>query len=168
MEKIKIGIITSAQGLNGEVRMFHDSGDEEALRRLNTLFLRGGAGETVHRIEWLRMQKRTPIIKLEGTDDRNGAEALIDSEVYALLSESRPDEEDVWLVSELVGLEVFLGDGEAAFGRVKGITDNPAHDILEIETDGRILLLPFVDTFVKQVDTEKDAIRITPPDGWLE
>jgi len=169
MEKIKIGKITAAQGLNGEVRLFHYSGDEEALKRLSSFFLRDGKGEAAYRIEWLRMQKRTPIIKLEGIEDRNAAEALIDVEVFALLSESRPDEEGAWLVSELVGLKVFLDEeGDTALGRIKDVIDNPAHEILEIETSNGILLLPFIDTFVKHVDTADGVVKIAPPEGWLE
>ena len=155
--------------MRGEVRLFHDSGDEEALRRLSTLFLRGGAGEKAYAIEWLRMQKRTPILKLKGIEDRGAAEALVDAEAYALVSESRPDEDGAWLVSDLIGLEVFvLGDESASIGRLKGLIDNPAHDILEIEAEGRALMLPFIDTFVSEVDTAGGRIVIDPPEGWLE
>jgi len=169
MEKIKIGTITAAQGLRGETRLFHDSGDEGALKRLTTLFLRKGADETAYPIEWMRMSKRTPIIKLEGIEDRDSAEALIGSEVRVLLSESQPDEEDVWLVTELVGLEVFTGEeGSAALGRVSALIDNPAHDILEITTEGGVRLLPLVDVFVPEVDTAKGRIVIAPPAGWFD
>ena len=168
-EKILIGKVTAAQGLGGEARIFHDSGDEEALRRLSSLFLRIGADEAEYRIEWLRMQKRTPIIKLKGIEDRAAAEALVGAEVYALLSESRPDEEDAWLVSDLVGLAVFPDEASGpALGRVKSVISNPAHDILEIETDIGERLLPFIDKFVIRVDTEGGIIIIKPPEGWLE
>jgi len=169
MEKIKIGTITAAQGLRGEARLFHDSGDEEALGRLTTLFLRKGADETAYPIEWMRMHKRTPIIKLKGIEDRDSAEALIGSEARALLCESRPDEEDAWLVSELVGLEVFCDEtGSAPLGRISALIDNPAHDILEIKTEGGVRLLPLVDVFVSEVDTVRGRIIIAPPVGWLD
>ena len=89
----------------------HDSGDEEALRRLTFLFVDMGGSDKALRIEKLRMQKRTPILKLSGVDDRNAAEALIGRDVYADKDESRPCEEDAWLVSDLVGLEVRFAPG---------------------------------------------------------
>ena len=171
MKKIKIGRISGAQGLRGEVKLFHDSGDEDAVRNLTSLFLGTGDSEAAYRIEWLRIQKRTPVFKLEGIDDRNAAEALIDSAVYALEDESRPAGDGAWLVSDLVGLEVRLGGGEGdgtAAGRVKGVIDNPAHDILEIEINGVIRLLPFVDVFVPEVRPESGYIQIFPPNGWLD
>ena len=168
-QKILIGKISGAQGLHGEVRIYHDSGDEEALRRLSTLFLRNDKIETAHRIEGLRMQKRTPILKLSGIEDREAAEALCGKEVFALLCEARPDEEGVWLVSDLVGLEVFNTEaGSAPLCRIRAVIDNPAHDILEIETPGGIRLLPFVDMFVREVDTVGGGVYIAPPEGWLE
>ena len=168
-EKILIGKITAAQGLRGEVRLFHNSGDEEALGRLSSLFLRSGAGETEYRIEWMRMQKRTPIIKLSGIEDRASAEALLNADVYALLSESRPDGEEAWLVSDLVGLEALPDEtGSPAIGRIKAVISNPAHDILEIETEQGKGLLPFIDTFVLKVDVSGGIIVISPPEGWLQ
>ena len=131
--------------------------------------MRSDSGEKEYPIEWLRMQKRTPILKISGVDDRASAEALTDSEVYALLSESRPNEEGVWLVSELVGLEVFSDEaGRPAIGRIESVIDNPAHEILEIRTEGTSRLLPFIDAFVREVDTEGGRIVIVPPDGWFE
>ena len=171
MKKINIGRISGAQGLHGEVKLFHDSGDEDAIRRLSTLFLRNRETEEAFRIEWHRMHKRTPVFKLEGIDDRNAAESLIGRAVYTLENESRPDEDGAWLESDLVGLEVRIGsengDG-AAIGRIKGVIDNPAHDILEIEMDTGIRLLPFVDIFVDDVRPENGYIRIFPPPGWLD
>ena len=151
------------------MKIFHDSGDEEALRRLSSLFLRDGTTETVYRIEWMRMHKRTPIIKLNGIEDRSAAEGLIDKDVFALLAEARPDEDGAWLVSELVGLLVFDNEkGAEAIGRVISVISNPANDILEIEMDGGRRLLPFVDLFVPEVDIDEGRVLITPPEGWLE
>ena len=169
MKKIKIGRISGAQGLRGEVRLYHDSGDEEAIRRLTSLFLRKEDDETEARIEELRMHKRTPILKLEGVEGRDAAEALAGFDVYALDSEARPDEDGVWLVSDLVGLEVraAAGPGEISVGTIKSIIDNPAHDILEIDNGDYVRLLPLVDVFVKEVLPEAGYIIIIPPEGWL-
>ena len=175
------------QGLRGEVKLMHDSGDEEALRRLTSLFLSLEGGEKEFRIESLRMQRRTPIMKLSGLEDRNAAEKLIGCDVYADMEESRPKEEGVWLVSDLIGLEIRFAPDENAgaapealdtspgtpgvgAGRcsVKSVIDNPAHDVLEIETGKGIRLLPLVDVFIREIDTQSGFITIIPPNGWLD
>ena len=179
-----------AQGLHGEVKLMHDSGDEEALRRLTSVFLDLDGSEKALHIEKLRMHKRTPILTLSGVSDRDAAEALIGYDVYADKSESRPDEEDAWLVSDLAGLEVRItpgapsapggaGPGSPCDGRgddfdivgpfyIRDVKSNPAHDILEIETSKGVRLLPMIDLFVIEVDIQSGFIVIDPPAGWLE
>jgi len=167
IQKIRIGRIAGAQGLRGEVRLYHDSGDEEAIRRVNVLFLSKDRISAEYRVEGLRMQKRTPILKLSGVGDRNAAEALIGAEAFVLLDEARPHEEGSWLVSDLAGLDVLLAEkGGVSIGKVRGILDNPAHDLLEIETDRGLRLLPFIDAFVREVDVAGGRVLITPPEGW--
>ena len=57
--------------------------------------------------------------------------------------------------------------GFEVVGKIKGIIDNPAHDIFEIETENGVRMLPFVDVFVTEVNTEDGFITIDPPEGWL-
>jgi 16S rRNA processing protein RimM len=181
VKKIKIGRITGAQGLRGEVKMFHDSGEAEALERLTSLFLKGEGGSETgsepelaeYVIENLRMHKRTPIFKLNGIENRDSAEALIGFDVYTNEDESRPEGEDAWFASDLVGMKVRIAsspsapryDGEYL---VKSIISNPAHDILEIETPYGIKMLPFIDVFIHKVDINTGYITIIPPEGWLD
>ena len=173
MKLIKIGRISGAQGLRGEVKIYHNSGDDKALERLTSLFLIEDGESKQYRINELRMHKRTPIFQLAGVDDRNSAEALVGIDVYADEEESRPIEEDSWLVSDLIGMEVRLYSDEdnhsnSSVYRVKNIISNPAHDILEIEIENEIRMLPFIDVFVKEINTEKSFISISPPEGWLD
>ena len=179
MGKIKIGKISGAQGLKGEVKLYHDSGDEEALSRFSVLFLHSdvSASDTAFVelvVEGLRYARKTPILKLAGVCSRDEAEALIGLKVYVDEDEARPKEAGAWLVSDLIGLDVCI-DCEI-IGKIKSIIDNPAHDIIEIErnggteTDARLptLLLPFIDVFVREVNQEAGYIKIIPPEGWLE
>jgi 16S rRNA processing protein RimM len=44
-----------------------------------------------------------------------------------------------------------------------------SQDILEIETpEGREVLLPWVDQFVKTVDLEAGHVRVTPIEGFFD
>ena len=169
MKTIKIGRVSGAQGLRGEIKIFHDSGEQEALERLTSLFLFDGNEYKNYRIQKQRMQKRTPIFKLESVDDRDMAESLIGLGVFVDETESRQGGDDVWLASDLTGLEVRIFEEDMAIPfRVKSIISNPAQDILEIETDKGIRMLPFIDIFIKEVDMEAKLITILPPEGWID
>jgi 16S rRNA processing protein RimM len=110
VNKIKIRRISGVQGLRGEVKMFHDSGEYEALKRLTSLFLGSGSGKgsIEYTVENMRMHKRTPIYKLEGIEDREAAEALVGLDVFSDEEESRPEGEGAWFASELVGMRVMI------------------------------------------------------------
>jgi 16S rRNA processing protein RimM len=160
---IEIGYISGAQGLGGEVKFFHDSGERERLESVKEFFLRGGERDGSFEVESLRYKGRIPIVKLAGVDSRNAAEAMVGAKVFVDAEMVRPTEEDSFFVSELLGMDAVAPDG-SALGKVKQVIDNPAHDILVIEgADGKEFLVPMVDVFVKNVDTEKKEIIINPP-----
>lgn len=171
MKQIKIGRIAGAQGLRGEVKLYHESGDAESLSRASSLFLCPGDAEksdsskgaslppASYEIISLRMHGRTPILTLAGVSDRNAAEALIGSDVYVDEDEIRPTEADAFLVSDLVGISVIDAETGAEIGRVKSVIDNPAHDLLEVKkNDGAGLLIPMVDVYIKEIDTARGRI----------
>jgi len=167
VKAIRIGKITGAVGMRGEVSLWHDSGDEESLRRLPALFLSADAREP-YAVERLRYRKRAPIVKLRGVEDRSAAEALAGREVWADEDAARPAAQDGWLVSDLVGLEARGARDGARLGRVSDVISNPAHDLLEIEAaaacGGGKTLLPMVDVFVKRVDLRAGVIWLEPPE----
>jgi 16S rRNA processing protein RimM len=166
LKKIKIGRISGASGIRGEVKLWHDSGDSGQLMRLDSLFLcRDGGPLQEYGIDALRIRKKTPILKLPGVDDRNAAEALVGAEVWVDEERVRPTEEDAYLVSDLIGLAAVDADGGAPVGHVTGIVDNPAHDILQIETEGGAsFLLPMVDVFIESIDLNQGIIFIKAQD----
>jgi 16S rRNA processing protein RimM len=107
-------------------------------------------------------------IGLEGIEDRDAAEALrgrwvlVDSGDLATL----PPGEHYWY--ELVGCRVVNGAGEA-IGTVKEIWETGAHDVLVIEgTDGRRMLLPAVDEFLREVDVADRKLVIEAIPGLLD
>jgi len=159
--RIKIGTVAGAQGLRGEIKMRHDSGDSEQLSRLPSFFIR----EKEYTVENLRFQKQTPIFKLQGIDDRNAAEALIGAEIFADEELLRPQEQGTYLVSDLAGLEVVDKCGRP-LGKISATLDNPAHDLLEItKENGEKFLLPFIDAFISEVDVAAGFVRAELPEG---
>ena len=99
-------------------------------------------------------------VHLDGVDDRNVAQALTGSLIYA---EPIDDADALW-VHQLIGATVVDTDG-AERGRCVSVVDNPAADLLELDSGA---LVPA--NFVIGVDTEADpaVVTIDPPDGLFE
>jgi 16S rRNA processing protein RimM len=98
------------------------------------------------------------LVRFEGVTDRDAAEALRGA---VLVGEplDDPGEGRVW-VHELVGVAVRDVHGNA-FGHVKAVEVNPAHDLLVLD-DGALVPIVFV------VEQEPGVVIIDPPDGLLD
>jgi 16S rRNA processing protein RimM len=100
-----------------------------------------------------------PIIRLEGCQDRDGAEALRGQrlEVDAELPPLGPDE---WWAEELEGAHVF--DGERELGVVRRLLALPSCECLEVAREGGRpdLLVPLVHDAIRSVDVERARIDV--------
>ena len=75
-------------------------------------------------------------------------------------------EEDGYYDHELVGLEVRMD--KKPIGKVTGVMDTPNRKILEVDYQGREVLIPFVMDIVPEVDLDEGYLTITPPEGLLD
>ncbi|MFD0704400.1 ribosome maturation factor RimM [Alloscardovia venturai] len=184
---LRVCRIGRAQGLKGEVnvRIFTD----DPARRFapgTVLVTKDGREYTVKRS---RNFKNRWIVLFDAINDRNDSEALNGLDLFIPKDEptetshaSNSDEEDAWFLDDLVDLEVLLvDDSEAArkadydgvdahpIGRVSGVFNNTAQDLLEIRLEsGKKSLIPFVEQIVPIVDVDEDYILIDPPAGLLD
>jgi 16S rRNA processing protein RimM len=99
-------------------------------------------------------------VHLAGIDDRNAAEALAGTKVYA---EPLDDADALW-VHHLIGASVIEANGIDR-GRCVSVVANPAADLLELDSGD---LVPVV--FVTSVDVSGGVplVTIEPPDGLFE
>ena len=130
----------------------------------------------------VRAQGRTTVLRLEGVEDRDAAEALRGVLLTARSEPASPGgdgkggapggepfaETDDWALEDLVGLRCELADGTPA-GTLVGLDPSPAHDLLVVEQpSGTRALVPFVRALVPVVDVAGGRVVLTPPGGLLE
>ena len=156
MDIIKLGKITAPQGIKGEVRVYPYTDKPTRFSEIEAVLLNGRRC----RIEKARYMKNMAILKLEGIDDRNAAEAVRNRELRLPREELWKQPEDTYFVDDLVGCAVVSEDG-APVGTLKTIHSRPAQDLYEIEReDGSSFLLPAVKEFIKDVKTDEKIIVI--------
>lgn len=139
MDRIALAAVAGAHGVKGELRLklFTDSIDN--LARHESVYV----GSAEHRLESVRAGPSGAVVRLSGVSDRSGAEALRGSLVEVDRSALPPLEEGEYYHADLIGLPCFDGDGNA-LGRVAGVENYGAGDLLEVETsDGKRSLIPF-------------------------
>jgi 16S rRNA processing protein RimM len=175
---ILIGKIFGAAGVKGEIKLFHDSGERERIAGVGELFFlpkkQGGAdgvepGFIRRKVLSMRYVGKTPVLLVEGIRTRDEAESLSGDEVYVERDALAPLGDDGYYVDEITGFTVADETG-SRIGKVSGILDNPAHDILRIcpARGGDELLLPMVDVFVIAIDQGRREITVRLPDGLMD
>lgn len=113
-----------------------------------------------------RVHQQIYLLSFEGVPDRTAAEGLRNTRLLAELPDEGEDEG--WYEEDLVGLTVVLGDG-TTIGTVSALHTRDVQDLLEVErTDGRTVLVPFVEEIVPEIDEDAGLVRLDPPAGLLE
>lgn len=170
---VRVARIGKPHGIRGEVTVesFTDS-PETRFAEDQVLRVKAPQGNqpafdslTVTRARW---NKHILLIKFMEFSDRNTAETLRDAELYAPREE--PLDTEGWYAEQLIGLAVYLGNfASQQIGEVIDLITGQAQDLLEIRlSDGREVLVPFVEEIVPEISEEAGAIVITPPPGLLE
>jgi 16S rRNA processing protein RimM len=100
-----------------------------------------------------------PILRLDGCETRESAEALR-GEALLVARDSLPAlGEDEWWPEELEGCRVR--DGDRTIGVVTGVRALPSCEVLEVaREDGGELLVPLVRDAVRGVDVERRDIDV--------
>jgi 16S rRNA processing protein RimM len=150
----EVGRIGRAHGVGGEVYVVLITDLVERLAPGARLL----AGSQWLTVSESRPQQQRWLVHFEGIDDRTMAEKLTNS---ILLAEPVVDDSDdaLW-VHELIGTRVIDRQGVDR-GTCVAVLDNPAHDILELDT-GALVPVTFVLTCSGGVTT------IDPPEGLFD
>ncbi|MFC8921460.1 ribosome maturation factor RimM [Cellulosimicrobium sp. NPDC057127] len=163
--QLTVARIGKAHGLRGEVALDLRTDDPESRIAVGSALPTEPADAGPLTVASVRVHQGRWLVRFEGVADRTAAEALRGIEIVVEVEES--DEEDAWYAHELAGLRAESVDG-AELGRVEGLQEAPAHDLLVLrEPDGTRTLVPFVRAIVPVVDVPGGRVVLDPPGGLL-
>ncbi len=157
-----VGLVRGAHGVRGEVRIDPRTDVSDRFQRGRTL-LCDGIGPL--EIASLRGTPEAPIIGFAGHASREQAEALRGRFLRVPAAESRRAAGGAYLWADLVGLEVRSPSGEA-LGVVADILRTGSADVLVIRRDGGELLLPALESVIREVDLVSGHIVALPQEEY--
>ncbi|KAK7318887.1 hypothetical protein RJT34_03594 [Clitoria ternatea] len=193
---VNIGYVSSVHGLQGEIRVKpvtdfpHLRFSTPGRRWLKRKAL---GEEAIEQVE-LEEGREHPgmkswILKFRGFDTADQAKLLIGATLL-VPKEDRPElEEGEFYTQDLIGMRVFMKENGKLLGTVINVFNSGANDLLqilldsssfdmldksgkprstEIDTSDQLVLVPFVEAIVPDVDMKGREMHITPPKGLLE
>jgi 16S rRNA processing protein RimM len=105
-------------------------------------------------------------MKLKDLDTRQGAETYRGAEIY-VRKEAIVRGEDEYFWHELLGLEVYLEDGQH-LGTIFQIISTGSNDIYVVKEGEKELLIPAIYEVIKEVDIEKGRMTVSSMEGLLD
>ncbi|WP_304453603.1 ribosome maturation factor RimM [Nocardiopsis sp. YSL2] len=166
--RLVVGRIGRAHGIRGDVAVDVRTDDPAARFAVGAALDTDPAAAGPLRVRSTRRHSGRLLVRFEGIDDRDAAEALRGTALLVDSADIAPlDDPDEFHDHELIGLAVRTAAG-AAVGTVDDVLHH-AQDLLVVTTaEGDEVLVPFVAALVPEVDTEQGHIVIDPPPGLLD
>lgn len=164
----QVGVISSTHGVHGEVKVYPTTDDPKRFLKLKEVLLDTPKGYISLKVEKVRFFKQMVIVKFEGYDTIESIQMYRQKGLFVPREQAVPLAEDEYYVADLLGMDVYLEDGEL-FGKVKDVMQSAANDVYIIRslTHGEVLL-PAIADCVKEVSVEDNRMVIHLLDGLVE
>jgi 16S rRNA processing protein RimM len=151
--ELRAGRVGRAHGLDGS---FYVTSPRPRLLLLGTSVT--VAGRSVEIVRRAGTEQR-PIVRLDGVDDRDGADALRGMALTVAALEAPALKQGEWWAHELEGCTVM--DGERLIGTVGRMIELPSCEALEVQREqGGVLLVPMVKGAIHRVAVDEGRIEV--------
>jgi 16S rRNA processing protein RimM len=159
---VSIGRVLRPQGRKGEVLAMPLSDHPKRFPELVEVSVEDTAGA----LQRLRVTDCWPhkgrfVLKFEGIDSIDAADTLRGRDLVIAENELLPLPPGSYYHHQLRGLRVQDPAGRP-LGRVQDVLETGAVPVLQIDNDGREVLLPLAESFVAAVDVAGGALTVTP------
>jgi 16S rRNA processing protein RimM len=162
---VLVGRIAGAHGVRGSVRIKSYTAEPESIARYGAL--RDAEGRSFQ-ITLIGAARGELLANIEGVRDRNVAEELRGTKLYAARGAFPEIEEDEFYASDLVGLEARRPNG-VPIGTVVALADFGAGPLVEIALEhGGTTFVPFTRAVVPVIDIAAGTMIVEAPEAFLD
>ena len=155
LQYIEAGEIVTTHGVRGEVKVLCWLDDPEMLCEFDRCRIDGKE----YVMETVRVQKTCNLVKLQGIDTMEAAQAMRGKTVE-LYREDIDDE--VIFAAELIGVEVYA-EGEK-IGKITDVLDYPGNSVYVVKGEHEYMI-PAVKAFILSTDVDANRMEVKLIEG---
>ena len=155
LQYVQAGEIVTTHGVRGEVKVLCWLDDPEMLCEFDRCRISGKE----YVMEQVRVQKTCNLVKLQGVDTMEAAQAMRGRTVE-LFREDIDDE--VIFAAELIGVEVYC-DGKK-IGKIAEVLDYPGNSVYVVRGEHEYMI-PAVNQFILSTDVEANEMQVKLIEG---
>jgi len=163
-----LGKIVKKYSFKGELLVKLDTDDPEIYTQMESVFVEKNKNLIPFFIQRSSLHKSTLLrVKFEDVENDEDTDPLIGLKLYLPLALLPALEENQFYYHEIIGFTVE----DASFGNVgtiTGVNDSTAQALFEIDRDGKEILIPLIDDFIKNVDKKNKVLQLEVPKGLIE
>ena len=165
---VAVGAVGAAVGVRGEVTIVSWTDDPDLRFAVGSVLVTDPADSGPLTVASSRSQGAKLVVRFDGVDDRNAAEALRRTQLFVSAA-TRPQlsDPDDFYDTDLVGLSAVDPAGEP-LGTVTAVEHGAGGDRLVVTRDGHDHLVPFVSVIVPRVDLAAGRVVVDAPEGLFE
>lgn len=162
---VPVGKIVGTHGIKGDLKLFSFTEFMDLLAPGKDLVLsREGKPLGTFRIRAARPHKRVVLLALEGVGSLEAAEECIGCEL-SVDKASLPELEDgSYYWHQIIGMEAFTLENRR-LGRVEAIVPTGSNDVYVVRDGKQEVLIPAIDSVVKDIDLKDRVMRVDLPEG---
>ena len=150
LQFLEAGEIVSTHGICGEMKILPWSDGPDFLCEFNRVRIDG----TEYKVESCRIQKTCNLLKVQGVDTVEAAQALRGKTVEVYRCDAP---EDVIFVAELIGVSVLENGSE--IGKITDVLDYPGNKVYVVRGEHEYMI-PAVKAFVLDTDMENGVMQV--------
>lgn len=156
-----VGRIVGTHGIKGELKVKSDTSFDR-FKKGNILYIEK---EEKIVINSSRVHKGMHLITINGYTNINDVLGYVNKDIYVPHDRSELNDGEFYY-EDIIGLNCYNSKGEL-IGSVCDLQEVPQGLLLEVKTDKKTILIPFVDEFVTNIDLEDKKIQIQEIEGLL-
>ena len=163
-----LGKLTKPFRYSGELVLWMDVDEADLYKEIRLIWLEMRQQLVPYSIIKLKPHKDRFVVKLEGVDTEAGAKELCGKDIY-LPSEMLPELDDAtFYFHEVPGWTVLDIESGAELGEVMRVLDHGPYPMLEVENDGKEMVLPLPEHFKIEVDRKNKVLKVEVPEGLVD
>ena len=155
LQFLEAGEVVTTHGVRGEMKVLPWSDGPEFLMEFNRVRI----DSTVYQVECCRIQKTCNLLKLQGVDSMEAAQALRGKTVQVFREDADPD---AVFFAELIDIAVYA-DG-VLIGKVAEVLDYPGNKVYVVR-GAHEYMIPAVKQFVLSIDIDAEIMHVRLIEG---
>jgi 16S rRNA processing protein RimM len=168
-ECYEIGHISKTSGYKGAVILVLDVDNPVKYKKTESVFIEINDKLIPFLVKSIHLPANSKFatIHLENIDSNEQAQVLLHHKVHLPLALLPPLKNNQFYYHEIIGFEV-VDEVHGNIGKVTGIIDMTHYPIIQVDANGKEVLIPAIKDIIKKINRENNILNINAPDGLIE